>query len=88
MTSQPVERSGGAGETVAGFLATVSIFASFFAVAYRPVRIIPFAIVLAFVAAGMAAGRSRRLAAFAVGISALCFIAGMIVAILTRHPLY
>jgi hypothetical protein len=84
--TQPLEEPR-ASEAVAGFLAALSIFASLFALAYRPVRIIPFAIVLAFVAAGMG-GRHARLAAFAVATATACFIAGMVIAVITRHPLY
>ncbi len=74
-------------EAVAGFLAAVAIFASLFALAYRPIRIVPFAIVLALVAAGIG-GRHARLAAFAVALSAVCFIAAMVIAVATKHPLY
>jgi len=84
--TQPLEETRPS-EAVAGFLAALSIFASLFALAYRPVRIMPFAIVLAFVAAGMG-GRHARLAAFAVGIATVCFVAGMVIAVVTRHPLY
>ena len=52
-------------DTIAGLLATVSIFTSAVGLAYRPVRLIPFAILLAFVAARMSA-RQQRLAGFAV----------------------
>jgi hypothetical protein len=75
-------------EIVAGFLASASIFMSFVGLAYRPLRLIPLALVLAFVAAAMASGRSRRLAAAAAGLGALCFAAGMAIAVLAEHPLF
>jgi hypothetical protein len=75
-------------EIVAGFLASVSIFVSVIGVAYRPLRLIPIALLLAFVAAAMASGRSTRLAAAAAGVGALCFAAGMAVAVLTESPLF
>jgi hypothetical protein len=75
-------------EIVAGFLASASIFMSFVGLAYRPLRLIPLALLLAFVAAAMASGRSVRLAAAAAGIGALCFAAGMAIAVLAEHPLF
>lgn len=86
MSSQPFDRER-RGEAIAGFIAAVSIFASLFALDYRPVRIVPFALVLAFVAAGIG-GRHSRLAAFAVFMGAACFVAGLVIAIVTRHPLF
>ena len=52
-------------DTVAGLLATLSIFASCLGMIYRPVRIIPFAIVVALIAARMSE-RQQRLAGIAV----------------------
>ena len=75
-------------EIVAGFLASASIFMSVVGLAYRPLRLIPLALVLAFVAAAMASGRSRRLAAAAAGLGALCFAVGMAIAVLAEHPLF
>ena len=49
MSSAPVERSSPV-ETVAGLLAAVAIFVSLIGVAYRPLRLIPLAILLALVA--------------------------------------
>jgi hypothetical protein len=89
MSYQPAEpvESHETRDAVAGFLAAVAVFASFFALAYRPVRIIPFALILAFVAVGMG-GRHRNLAAFAVFVAAGCFVAAMVIAIATGRPLY
>jgi hypothetical protein len=84
--AEPVERHE-VRDSVAGFLAAVSIFASLFALAYRPVRIIPFALILAFIATGIG-GRHRGLATFAVFLGAACFVAAMIIAVITAHPLY
>ena len=72
-------------ETLAGFLATVSIFVSPTGVAYRPLRLIPFGILLSLVAIGIG-GRSERLATVAVG--AVSFAIGMAVAVVTSHPLW
>ena len=77
----------GAGEAVAGVLAAASMFVSLIALVERPARIAPGAIVIALVAAGIG-GRHARLAAFAVAVSAVCWIVGMTVAIATDRPLF
>jgi hypothetical protein len=74
-------------ETVAGFLAAAAIFVSLVGVAYRPLRLIPFAILLSLIAAGIG-GRSERLATYAVAIGAACFAIGLAVAVITSHPLW
>jgi hypothetical protein len=74
-------------EVLAGFLAAISLTASLIAVAYRPVRLAPAAIILALIAAGMA-GRESRLPAIAVGVGTLCWLAGMTIAVITSRPLY
>ena len=74
-------------ETLAGFLAAASIFVSLAGVAYRPLRLIPFAILLSLIAAGIG-GRSERLATYAVSIGAACFAIGLAVAVITSHPLW
>jgi hypothetical protein len=74
-------------DTVAGFLAVVAIVAALFSLFYRPIRLDPFAIVVAFVATGIG-GRHARFASIAVFVAGACFILGMVIAILTRRPLY
>jgi hypothetical protein len=74
-------------DAVAGFLAAAAIFVSLTGIAYRPVRLIPVAILLALVAAGIG-GRNARLAAAAVATGAASFAVGMAIAVLTGHPLY
>lgn len=86
MSTAPYRESRPA-ETVAGFLAAAAIFVSFVGVAYRPLRLIPFAIVLALISAGIG-GRSERLAMYAVAIGAGCFTIGLAVAVITSHPLW
>jgi hypothetical protein len=80
-------RADGAREAVAGLLATAAIFASLLGIAYRPARIVPFAIVLALVSARMTT-RWSRLAAVAVAATVVCWVLGMAVAVLTERPLY
>jgi hypothetical protein len=74
-------------DTMAGLLATVSIFASAAGLAYRPVRLLPFAIVLALVAARMSE-RQRRLAGLAVAAAVICWTLGMTIAVVTENPLF
>jgi hypothetical protein len=74
-------------EAVGGLLAAASIFVSLIALVYRPMRITPFTIAVALIAAGIG-GRHNRLAAFAVGVGALCWFAGMTIAILLGKPIY
>ena len=74
-------------DAVAGLLAAAAIFVSLMGIAYRPARLVPVAILLALIAAGIG-GRSSRLANVAVGVSAASFAVGMALAVLTGHPLY
>jgi len=74
-------------ETVAGFLAAAGIFISLVGIAYRPLRLIPFAILLSLIAVGIG-GRSERLATYAVAIGAASFAIGLAVAVITSHPLW
>ena len=86
MSSRPVAREGPA-EAIAGLLASLAIFASLIGIAYRPVRLIPFAIATALVASAMG-GRHARLAAFAIVAGGVCFVVGMVIAVLTKNPIY
>ncbi len=86
MSANPVSQSRPA-ETVAGLLASLSIFFSLIGVAYRPARLIPAALLLALVAVAMG-GRHNRLGAIAAGVGALCFAVGMAVAVITGNPIY
>jgi hypothetical protein len=83
----PVERTRPA-EAVGGFLAAASIAISAVAMVYKPVRLVPFALVIAFVAVALTRERHARLAAFAVGVGALGWLVGMVVAVLNEKPLY
>jgi len=86
VSSAPYERARPA-ETIAGFLAAAAIFVSLTGIAYRPLRLIPFALVLALVAAGIG-GRATRLATWAVAIGAVSFAVGMAAAVFTSNPLW
>lgn len=74
-------------DAVAGLLAASAMFVSLIAVVYRPVRVAPFAIAVALVAAAMSA-RHARLAQLALGVSSACFVVGTILAVVTNHPLF
>jgi hypothetical protein len=77
----------GSVDTLAGFLAAAALFFGLIALAFRPVPVGTAAILLGLVAAGMSE-RQRRLAGAAVGVSALCFVAGMAIAVVTESPLW
>jgi hypothetical protein len=86
VSTHPAERSG-ALETVAGFMAALAFAVASLGIVYKPVRVIPVAILVALIAIGMG-GRNSRLAAIAVVWGALCWIAGMTVAVLTERSLW
>ena len=86
MSATPYQRSRPA-ETIGGFLAAASIFVSLTGIAYRPLRLIPFAIVLALIAVGIG-GRSERIGMWAAAIGGASFALGMAVAVITSHPLW
>jgi hypothetical protein len=74
-------------DSVAGFLATLSLFASALGLIWRPVRIVPFAILLALVASRMSA-RNERIALAAMLVAVVCWTVGMTIAVITENPLY
>jgi hypothetical protein len=76
------------GAIVAGFLATLAIFVALIGIVRTPVRIEPIAAVIALVAAGMAGPGQRRLAAAAAMFVSASFFCGMVIAVLTNHPLW
>jgi hypothetical protein len=86
MSAQPQTRAR-PGEAIAGLMAALSIFTSLIAVAYRPGRLIPFALLVALLAASVG-GRHSRLAGAAIAVGAVCFLVGMAVAVITGHPIY
>jgi len=76
-----------AADTVAGFLASASIFVSLIGLAYRPLRLVPLAILLALIATAIG-GRHERLATLAVAVGAACFAVGLALAVATSNPLW
>lgn len=89
MSSAPFEdeRSSPA-ETAAGFLAAISLTASALALVYRPVRLAPFALLIAFIAAALAKDRHRKLAAAAVIAATAAWLVGMAIAVIWSKPIY
>jgi hypothetical protein len=79
--------SAGPAELVSGFLAVISIAGSLLAIFWDPLRISPFAVLIALIAAGMAP-RSARLPVVAVFVGVLCFIVGLTLAVTTNNPIY
>jgi hypothetical protein len=76
-----------AGEAVAGLLAAAALFISLVALAYRPMRLIPAAVVLSLTAAAMS-DRHRRLTAISAAAVAVCWLVGVTIAVVTQNPLY
>jgi hypothetical protein len=85
--SAPAQAADRPADAVAGLLASIAIFGSCIALAYRPMRITPFAILISLIAAAMSE-RHQRLAAWAVGISGACFIVGTAIALATNNPIF
>jgi Domain of unknown function (DUF4383) len=83
----PERGAGRPGESLAGFLASAALFVSAVGLAYRPLRLVPFAILLALVAAAIG-GRHAGLATFAAYVGAACFVLGFAFAVITSHPLW
>ena len=84
--SVPESREGAAGN-VAGYLAAASIAVSAVGIAYRPVRTIPIAIVVALIAVVMA-GPTNRLPSIAGLFGGVAFVVGMTIAVATESSLW
>jgi hypothetical protein len=76
-----------ASQYVAGFLATIAIFAALVGIVYYPGRVASGAILVALIAAAIG-GFQSRLAAFAVGIATLCWFSGMVISIVFERPVF
>jgi hypothetical protein len=75
-------------EIAAGYLAAISMTASAIALVYRPIRLAPFAILVALIAAALASERHRKLAAAAVAFATLAWLVGMAIAVILSRPIY
>ena len=87
MSVSPVDDRQSPSDSVAGFLATIALFAGLLSIFYRPVRIGPFALVVALIAVAIG-GRHERLATAAVAAVTVGWVLGMSIAVLTDNPLY
>jgi len=74
-------------EAVAGFLAAASLFTSLVALAYHPVALSVASCLMALVASGMSV-KHRTLCLVAVVVAAVCFVGGMVIAVVTTHSLW
>ena len=80
-------RPSDAREAVAGLMASAALFTSFIGLAYKPARLVPVAVLLAFIA-GRMTERHSRLAALAVAAAIVCWTVGMTIAVITERALY
>jgi hypothetical protein len=74
-------------EAVAGFLAASGLFLGALELFYRPFRLVPAAIVLLLVATVMSRDQ-QRLIKLGFAVTAVCFVAGAALQVITHHPLY
>jgi len=75
------------GEAIAGLLASFALFISLVALAYRPMRLIPAALVLSLTAAAIG-GRHGKLTAISAAAVAVCWLVGVTIAVATKNPLF
>jgi hypothetical protein len=88
MTTPATPASGSnASEQTAGFLAVLSIVGSALGLVYQPVKVLPFAFLIALIATGMAP-RDSKLPLVAIAFGAICFVGGLTIAVTTNHALY
>lgn len=87
MTTQAAPRDGSAAEQTAGFLAVLSIAGSAVGAVYQPVKVLPFAFLIALIATAMAP-RDSKLPLVAIFFGAIAFVVGLTVAVTTNHKLY
>ena len=99
MSAQPYPAGRETLDTIAGLMSAAAIFVALLSmvnvnlslagtdVVARPGRAGVAAIALALVSSAIG-GRHRRLAAAAVGVTGLAWLVGMIIAVVTEHPLF
>ena len=89
MSTAPFEDDrASAAETVAGFLAAISLTASAIALIYRPVRLAPFALLVAFIAAALAKNHHRACSRCGRGSATIAWLVGMAIAVIWSKPIY
>lgn len=87
MSAVPTSGPSDVREAVAGLMASAALFLSFIGLAHKPARLIPVAVLLAFVASRMTE-RHSRLAGLAVAACVVCWTVGMTIAVITERPLF
>jgi FtsH-binding integral membrane protein len=88
MTTPAKPQSGSSpSELTAGFLAVLSMVGSALGLVYQPVKVLPFAFLIALIATGMAP-RDSKLPLAAIMFGAICFVGGLTIAVTTNHRLY
>jgi hypothetical protein len=68
-------------------MSAAALFFALVALAFHPIPVSVAAILLALVGAGISS-RHQTLAAGAVAVSALCFVAGIVIAVFTHNSLW
>jgi hypothetical protein len=79
--------SSNSADLTAGFLSVLSIVGSALGVVYQPVKILPFAFLIALIAVGMGS-RDNKLPLIAIVVGSIAFITGLTIAVTTNHALY
>lgn len=74
-------------DTVAGFLAALALLGALLGLAWYPGRVGSGAILIGLVATALAT-RQRMLAAAALTVATLCWMAGMTIAVLAERPVF
>ena len=75
------------GDSVGGYLAVLAILAGVLSIVWYPGRVGPAAMLVALIACAMVTGQ-RRLAAGALVLVTLCWVAGMVLAISLDRPVF
>ncbi len=74
-------------DTVAGFLAAFALLGGLLGLVWYPGRVGTAALLVALIAAGLAS-EQRRLAAGALAFATVCWLAGMVIAVLADRPVF
>jgi hypothetical protein len=84
-TSQRAARPGV--DLLAGLFGAIALFCGLVAIVYHPIAFAVAAALLALVSAGMSP-RHQTLAAIALVVTAVGFVAGLAIAVITKNPLW
>ncbi|MBD0291055.1 MAG: hypothetical protein ICV74_07355 [Thermoleophilia bacterium] len=74
-------------DTVAGFLAAFALLGGLLGLVWYPGRVGTAALLVALIAAGLATAQ-RRLAAGALAFATVCWLAGMVIAVVSDRPVF